>query len=98
MDINTRNLLILFLRNWLVTASWGISDIAISDKGIAFSVDAMKYKGRIEILPASATDCTVCLQGKGKFLCSNKTLIHQLDRLIEHCDDYSTALSDWLNL
>ncbi len=98
MNSEIRHLLILFLRNKTVVASWGISDIAISDKSIAFSVDAMRYSGHIEISPTSATDCTICMQGKGTFPCSNNNLIYLLDRLIEHCDNYSTALSYWLNL
>jgi hypothetical protein len=98
MDAKIRHLLLLFLRERVITTSWGISNIRISTKSIAFNVDAMRYHGHIEISPINTTDCIVRIGETGKFQCSNEDLIFLLDNFIERSTCYYTNLLDWLDL
>jgi hypothetical protein len=46
---NIRNLLLRFLSEDVIVASWGISDINISDSSLSFHVDGFKFQGDVKI-------------------------------------------------
>ncbi len=98
MNKEIRNILLLFLKERTITASWGISNIKILPNTISFSVKAMMYKGVIQISPIDTTDCKVHLVSKGDFQCNTKDLVSKLDCLIEKSDNYYTNLFNWFNL
>lgn len=97
MSIEIKNILLLFLKEKVITASWGISNIRIFPNYLIFSVEAMMYKGVIQISPTNNTDCIVRLVGKSEFQCSTKKLVSKIDHLIERSDNYYTNLLNWFN-
>lgn len=97
MNVEIKNILRLLIKEKVVTASWGISDIRILANSITFSVEAMIYQGVVEISPINATDCIVWLSDKKEIRCSIKSLVPNLDKLIESSDNYYANLLNWFN-
>lgn len=97
MNGEIKNILLLFLKEKVVTSSWGISNVRILPNSLVFSVEAMMYQGVVLISPINATDCNVCLSGKDGFRCSIKSLVPKLDKLIESSDNYYTNLLNWFS-
>lgn len=97
MNMKIKEILLLFLKEKVVTASWGISNIRILPNNLMFSVEAMEYKGVVQISPINDTDCMVCLSGKAVFKCHIKNLVFKLDSLIERSDNYYANLLSWLH-
>ena len=50
-----RNLLITFLGNQSIVASWGISNIQIGKNSLKFTVSGMKYHGDVFVLKTMET-------------------------------------------
>ena len=46
---NIRKLLLCFLSEDVIVASWGISDITISETTLSFSVNGFKFQGNVMI-------------------------------------------------
>lgn len=97
MNLEIKNILLLFLEEKVVIASWGMSDIRVQDNSLIFSVKAMVYQGIVKISPISATHCSVYLSGKIKFRCETENLVSKLDKLIESSGNYYSNLLNWLN-
>lgn len=95
MNNEIRNILLLFLKEKVVTASWGVSEIRVFPSCLVFSVEAMRYQGIVKISPINTTDCSVCLSGKNEFRCRTEDLVYQLDKLIESSDNYYANLLNW---
>lgn len=97
MNAEIKNILLLFLKEKIVVASWGMSNIRVCHKSLIFTVEAMRYQGVVKISPIDTMDCSVCLSGKDEFLCKTKNLVAKLDELIESSDTYYTNLLNWFN-
>lgn len=97
MNVEIKNILLLFLKEKVVIASWGLSNIRIQPNSLIFSVEAMMYQGVVKISPIGTTYCNVYLCGKKEFRCRTKNLVSKLDKLIESSDNYYTNLLNWFN-
>ncbi len=97
MSNEIRNILLLFLKEKVIVASWGMSEIKILTDGLTFSVEAMKYKGTVRISPVGTADCMVSFANKRTFQCRTENLVSALDGVIEKSDDYFEDLIDWFD-
>ncbi len=97
MSNEIRNILLLFLKEKVIVASWGMSEISILPNCLTFSVEAMKYKGTVRITPVGTADCMVGLADKQTFQCSTEDLVSTLDGVIEKSDGYFVDLIDWFD-
>lgn len=97
INIDIKTILLLFLKEKVVAASWGIYNVRIMPNRLLFSVEAMKYQGVVQITPINTTFCRVRLHGKKEFLCRTENLVLKLDNLIENHDNYYANLLDWFN-
>ena len=58
---NVRKLLLSLLKDEVIVASWGISNIIISETQLSFSVSGFKYQGGVTIEVKNGINCEVFL-------------------------------------
>ena len=58
---NVRKLLLSLLKDEIIVASWGVSNINIYETKISFSVNGFKYKGRVTIAVKDDLNCEIFL-------------------------------------
>lgn len=58
---NVRKLLLSLLKDEVIVASWGISNINISQTQLSLSVSGFKYQGRVTIIVKDGSDCEIFL-------------------------------------
>lgn len=95
LSYSIRQALLTLLREKLIVASWGISDICIGKSHIYFTVDGFKYKGTV-IIYESDNGYTVIMSNHYLF-CKLDSLIYKLDEFIEKSTDYENRIEDLLN-
>ena len=89
-----RSLLITFINESVVVASWGLTDIQIMSYKLVFKVDGLLYKGEIEIEENGSlyhvrmSDC--------KLSSSLENIVEILDAKIEKSANYTSDLIDWI--
>jgi hypothetical protein len=94
---NIRKLLLILLTDNITVSSWGISNISISDLSIIFNVNAMKYKGVIEIIPIEDNYCLIKIGRVFLKRSSIGNVIKCIDMEIENDKNYKKKLENWLN-
>lgn len=85
-----RQALLTLLDQGLIVASWGLSDIKLSESSILFAVNGFKYKGQVVIMEYN-NGYTIRMDGKS-FDCNLCDLIKKLDIEIEKTDNYDSLI------
>lgn len=85
-----KKVLSLFLNHEITVLSWGVTAINIQEKTIDFSVNGLKYKGTVSIMPKDSLYCV--LLGDKTIMCTDWNLIYCLDNEIEKTENYSDEL------
>lgn len=81
---NLRKLLFCLLKNDIIVTSWGLTDIAISETELIFTVDGFKYKGKVKIEVPDCTDFyNIYYEGGIMEKCDLEHIIGLLDMKIE---------------
>lgn len=92
-----RNLLINFLSNQNVVASWGISNIQIEENSISFTVCGMKYQGGVSVNRFGKNVYDVKMREKVYKSLKMHDVINKIDDYIEHTDNYQEDVKKWLS-
>lgn len=91
-----RNLLITFLSNQSIVASWGISNIQIGKNSLKFTVSGMKYHGEVFVSKSMESVYNIMI-GDKKFECpKTDDVINKIDDYIEHTNNYLEEVTKWL--
>jgi hypothetical protein len=92
-----RNLLITFLSNQSIVASWGISNIQIEENSLKFTVSGMKYHGEVFVLSSMETIYNVKIGDKMFESLKLDDVINKIDDYIEHTNNYKEDVMKWLS-
>lgn len=95
-----RNLLLQLLKEQVVIASWGISNIEVADDELLFFVLGFKYQGMVSIVTTDSNHANI------EFLDNHKKIldvdicrvVYVIDNEIEVTDDYCFTLKKWLDI
>jgi hypothetical protein len=92
-----RNLLLTFLQQDVIIASWGITDIQITTHKLSFSVFGFKYKGNVTIIAGEANDLyDVYMEKQIIRSCKKERIVSILDSLIERDENnYQHLLKEY---
>lgn len=93
-----REVLVLLLGARDVVASWGMSNININPHFLSFTVNGLRYKGKVRIIPDPKAQYAVVLGKGNKFYCTAEDMVSQLDTIIEHTESYSDDLLKWIRI
>lgn len=95
MTENIKSILLNFIENPIIVASWGISEINVNHDSISFAVSAIKYVGKV-IIEDNDTSVSIKLNN-ANFYTSNITIVTTaIDDLIENGPNYSRELRKWV--
>lgn len=92
-----RNLLITFLSNQSIVASWGISNIQIGKNSLKFTVSGMKYHGEVFVSRSIETVYDVKIGDKMFKSLQSDDVINKIDDYIEHTNNYQEDVMKWLS-
>lgn len=92
-----RNLLITFLSNQSIVASWGISNIQIGKNSLKFTVNGMKYHGEVFVSRSIETVYDVKIGDKMFKSLQSDDVINKIDDYIEHSNNYQEVVMKWLS-
>ena len=92
-----RSLLVTFLSNRSVVASWGISNIHINENSVCFTVSGMKHHGRESINRREGTVYDVKIGEMLLVSLKKEDVITAIDNYIEHTDNYNEDIAKWLS-
>ena len=95
---NVRKLLLSLLKDEVIVASWGISNINISETQLSFSVSGFKYQGCVTIVVKDGAKCEVFLD-KDKLGCFTfDRVVSVIDGRIEKNEScYHTFFNHFIN-
>ena len=93
---NIKAMMICFLNNNIITSSWAMSEITISEKRIDFNVNGLNFSGKIAIKDLFNGQYSVSTEGGVIFVCDLKNLLSKLDNYIEKSNDYDLKLQKWI--
>ncbi len=89
-----RSLLVTFLNDSVIIASWGITDIKIEDNKLSFKVDGLIYQGAVVIIEQ---DCNyLVIMEDCEFSSNLDILVNALDEKIEKTENYTDDLINWI--
>ena len=95
MTENIRTIVLDFISNPIIIASWGITSIDVKHDSISFCVDALKYRGKIII-----NDSKDIVQTLLENNCTTSTkpgiVMQVIDDLIESGPNYNRELKKWV--
>lgn len=95
MNEKIRTVLIMMLKDEVIVASWGISNIRIADSALVFDVCGFLYQGTVTIV---ATDISYRIQFEDgvqvEVVLAN--ILETLDQYIEKDASYMENISNWL--
>ena len=83
---NVRKLLLSLLKDEVIVASWGISNINISQTQLSFSVSGFKYQGRVTIIVKDGSDCEVFLAKKNLGCFPFDKVVSVIDEKVENSE------------
>ena len=83
---NVRKLLLSLLKDEVIVASWGISNINISQTQLSFSVSGFKYQGCVTIIVKDGSDCEVFLDKENLGYFSFDKIVSVIDERVENSE------------
>ena len=92
-----RNLLITFLSNQNIVASWGIGNIQIEENSVSFTVCGMKYQGGVSVNRVGETFYDVKMGEMVFKSLKIDDVMNKIDDYIEHTDNYQEDIKKWLS-
>ena len=92
-----RNLLIMFLNNQDIVASWGISNIKIKKNSATFNVTGFKHQGAINIRVITDISYLVNFGNVTIREISIVDIISKIDDYIENTNNYQEEVKKWLS-
>lgn len=95
MITSLRNLMLTLLEASDVTASWGITNVKVSENSLCFDVCGLKFKGSVLIYTADRC-YDVCLDDEFKAHCDSANIVSLLDSLVEVTGCYEDDLRLWI--
>ena len=95
MTENIRRIILDFISNPIVVASWGIASIDIKHDSIYFSVEALKYRGKIIINDLNDV-VQIILENNCKTSTKPDIVMQVIDDLIESGPNYNRELKKWV--
>lgn len=90
-----RQALLTLLKEKLIIASWGISNISVKENDVCFTIDGFKYKGTVAI-SAHGNGYDIKMN-EFHFFCELDSLVNKLDEFIEKSTDYEERIEDLLS-
>ena len=84
---NVRKLLLSLLKDEIIVASWGVSNINIFETKISFSVNGFKYQGRVTIIVKDGSDCEVFLAKKNLGCFPFDKVVSIIDEKVENSEN-----------
>ena len=90
-----------------ISMSWGIDFDSVQPIpcGVSFDVAGFKHKGPVQVVLDEASDLFVVrlLSEEGELLSTTESvfaddLVHTIDELVEHCDDYEEMVKKFYGL
>jgi len=99
MNSNVRNLLLQIIEEKEVATSWGINNINIEENAISFSVNGLKYCGKVNITFKSIACVDITFADEHKTICSVDifNVVSIIDREVEVTNNYCQSIMDWLH-
>ncbi len=95
MNENIKKALVCLLDEEVIVASWGITNINVSDTSLDFEVSGFIYKGKVQVKPIDDS-YKICFDTGECINCSLDDLAKTLDSKIEKTDSYESLLQEWL--
>ena len=96
MNSKIKQALVILLNEEVRIASWGLSNISITETSIMFDVDGFIYSGRIIIKSCKKTSYQITFNDGSTETCSLRNLVNVLDSKIEITANYLQKLPQWL--
>lgn len=90
-----RSVLVALIKNDVITASWGVSNIGINTDSLSFDVIGLKYKGSIIIEAVNESEYIIHIGERIVTLYSANDLVAFLDKIIERTPNYLLDLNQW---
>ena len=90
-----RNLLIAFISNKAIVASWGIRNITIEETKLSFEVSGFNYHGNVEV-NVHGNNYNVIIGDEDLGVLHIDEVLTVLDDKIEHTQDYYNDLEQWI--
>ena len=84
---NVRKLLLYLLKDEVIVASWGISNINISETQLSFSVSGFKYQGYVTITIKDGSDCEVIHEKKNLGCFPFDKVVSIIDEKVENSEN-----------
>lgn len=96
MSIEIKLLMIAFLNESVIVASWGITNVKVQEEKLEFDVNGLLYKGNI-IISVHKNCYSVEINGE-KFICKLDNIVTILDAKIERTNNYDKDLLEILTI
>lgn len=85
---NVRKLLLSLLKDEVIVASWGISNINISETQLSFTVSGFKYQGCVTIIVKDCSDCEVFLANENLGYFPFDKVVSVIDEKVENSENH----------
>lgn len=95
MNEKIKNALVYLLNEEVKVASWGITNINITDTTIDFEVSGFIYQGKVQVMSID-NGYEINFDTGDSINCSLDDLAETIDLKIERTENYESLLQDWL--
>lgn len=96
MDDRIKKALTSLLKEEIIVASWGFSDLTIYNESFKFNVSGFLYQGKV-VVSLLEKNYLIQLNNGDSFVCSLINLVDMLDSKIEKTQNYDNSVIKWLD-
>ncbi|MBO4416753.1 MAG: hypothetical protein J5801_01370 [Bacteroidales bacterium] len=92
-----RKIALRLLKEDVIVASWGITNVELFESHISFHVNGLKYSGMVEVKAKDCDEYEILLDGASIGKGHLDSIVNIIDNAVEKTDCYQQRLEEWIN-